>query len=37
MKRKIKKKIDLILFTGKGGFSHFVPIIKILDQQKYQI
>ena len=30
-----KKKIDLFFFTGKrGGFSHFVPIIKILDQQK---
>ena len=30
-----KKKIDLFFFTGKrGGFSHLVPIIKILDKQK---
>ena len=30
--RKIKNKKTIYFFTGKrGGFSHFIPILRILD------
>ena len=31
----MKKKINIYFFTGKrGGFSHFVPIIRYLNKSK---
>ena len=33
--RKIKNKKTIYFFTGKrGGFSHFIPILRILDGEK---